>query len=268
MSLFDAPGAEPASGEAPSAVPGTQRFKLVIAYDGTDFHGFAPQPDVRTVGGALTEGLEKVLRRPVELTCAGRTDAGVHALGQVVSFDGDADLLPTKIQSALNGMLGPEVVVRSAEVAAPDFDARFSARWRSYRYTVVGRPVSDPFRARFAWWVPGHLAVGSMQAAADPFVGEHDFAAFCRAGPEGSTTIRRVLESYWVDEGDGILVYHVTATAFCWQMVRSLVGTMVDVGLGKSRAGDIMGILRSRQRAAAGRVAPPHGLCLHEVGYL
>jgi len=131
----------------------------------------------------------------------------------------------------------------------------------------VNRPVPDPFLARYAWWVPGALRFESMQLAADPFVGEHDFAAFCRAGPPGSTTVRRVEECRWVDAGDGVLWFEIRAGAFCWQMVRSVVGTLVDIGAGTRRAGEIMGMLRAKDRAAAGRVAPPHGLCLREVGY-
>jgi tRNA pseudouridine38-40 synthase len=238
-----------------------------VAYDGTDFHGFAAQPTVRTVAGVLNQALEKVLRRPVDVTCAGRTDAGVHAWGQVVSFDCDPTVDTVRLGHALNGMLGPEVVVRSVDVVDARFDARFDARWRSYRYTVLNRPEPDPFRARYAWWVPGALAFSSMQAAADPFVGTHDFASFCRAGPEGTTTEREILDSQWVDLGDGLYRYDIRGRAFCWQMVRSLVGTMADVGLGKRRAGEMMAVLRAKDRAAAGQVAPPHGLCLWEVGY-
>ncbi len=215
----------------------------------------------------LGRAMEKVLRHEPEISCAGRTDAGVHAWGQVVSLPCDPGVDPWRLQKALNGMLAPEVVVRSCEIVAGRFDARHSARWRAYRYTVVNRPAPDPFLARYAWWVPGTLHLESMQLAADPFVGEHDFAAFCRGGPPGSSTVRRVEESRWRDAGDGVYWYEVRATAFCWQMVRSIVGTLVDIGTGSRRAGDVMGMLRARDRAAAGRVAPPQGLCLQEVGY-
>jgi tRNA pseudouridine38-40 synthase len=243
------------------------RCKLVVGYDGTEFRGFAAQPDVRTVEGVLCEALAKALRQEtVNLTCAGRTDAGVHAWGQVVSFDTGA-VEPDRLRTALNRMLAPEVVVRSVEIVGPAFDARRSARWRTYTYGVVNRPVPDPFLARYAWWVPDPIDVSALRLGADPFVGEHDFAAFCRKGPEGSTTTRRVLASRWVAAEDGVLRYEVTATAFCWQMVRSIVGTLIDVGTGRIRPGDLMGIIRSRDRSAAGRLAPPQGLCLWEVGY-
>jgi tRNA pseudouridine38-40 synthase len=264
VSLFDA-GPADASGATPE--PPGAKLKLVVAYDGTDFHGFAPQRDVRTVAGTLVPALGKVLRREPDITCAGRTDAGVHAWGQVVSLPCEPDVDPRRVQKALNGMLGPEVIVRSSEVVEPGFDARHSARWRAYRYTILNRPVADPFLARHSWWVPGELEWPAMQLGADPFVGEHDFAAFCRGGPPGSTTVRRVEECRWVEAGDGILWFEIRASAFCWQMVRSIVGTLVDIGTGHRRAGDVMGMLRAKDRAFAGKVAPPHGLCLREVGY-
>jgi tRNA pseudouridine38-40 synthase len=168
---------------------------------------------------------------------------------------------------SVNSQLGPEVVVRDAQLVSGEFHARHSARWRSYRYTVVNRDVPDPFRARYASWVSEPLDLARMRLAADPFLGEHDFSSFCRKGPPGSSNVRRVFASEWHDEGEGVLVYEICANAFCWQMVRSIVGTLVDVGIGKIRPGEILAILRARDRAVAGRVAPPHGLCLWEVGY-
>jgi tRNA pseudouridine38-40 synthase len=243
---------------------------MVLAYDGTDFSGFAPQrnqPGVRTIGGVLGEAIAKVLRHDVELTCAGRTDAGVHAWGQVVSFAPESEPDLVRLQQAVNSMLGPEVIVRSCELTDPRFDARHGARSRAYRYSVLNRPVTDPFRDRFVWWVPEPLDLRVLRLAADPFVGEHDFTAFCRKGPEGSWLTRRVYESRWVDEGDGALRYEIRANAFCWQMVRAIVGTLVEVGTGRKRPGDIMGVLRGRDRQAAGQLAPPRGLCLWDVGY-
>lgn len=245
-------------------------LKLTVAYDGTEFHGFAAQPDQRTIEGVLRDALARVLRRDdLTLTCAGRTDAGVHAWGQVVSFpvDADAAVDVERIAHSVTRQLGPEVVVRAAELVDGSFDARHGARWRAYRYTIVNRPAPDPFLARTAWWVPEALDLSLLRMGADPFLGEHDFAAFCRKGPPGSSTVRRVLESSWHDLGDGVLRFDITATAFCWQMVRSIVGTLVDVGAGKIRPGELLGILRARDRNATGRVGAPQGLCLWEVGY-
>jgi tRNA pseudouridine38-40 synthase len=243
-------------------------LRLTVAYDGTEFHGFAAQRDQRTVEGELRDVLARVLQRDdLALTCAGRTDAGVHAWGQVVSLPVDDDVDVDKVARAVTRQLGPEVVVREAALVDPPFDARHDAQWRAYRYTIVNRPAPDPFLARTAWWVPEPLDLSLLRLGADPFLGEHDFATFCRKGPAGSSTVRRVLDSTWHDLGDGVLRYDITATAFCWQMVRSIVGTLVDVGIGKVRPGEILGLLRARDRNAAGRVGVPQGLCLWEVGY-
>ena len=243
-------------------------LKLTVAYDGTEFHGFAAQPDTRTVEGVLSDALARVLQRDdLALTCAGRTDAGVHAWGQVVSLPVLGDVDVDRLAHAVTRQLAPEVVVRDAALVDGEFDARHDARWRAYRYTIVNRPAPDPFLARTAWWVPEPLDLTLLRLGADPFLGEHDFATFCRKGPAGTTTVRRVLESCWHDLGDGVLRYDITATAFCWQMVRSIVGTLVDVGTGKIRPGDLLGILRAHDRNAAGRVGVPQGLCLWEVGY-
>jgi tRNA pseudouridine38-40 synthase len=244
-------------------------LKLTVAYDGTDFRGFAAQPEQRTVEGVLREVLERVVRREsLVLTCAGRTDSGVHAWGQVVSAPvGDADVDTDKIALAVTRQLGPEVVVRDAAVVDAPFDARRDAKWRTYRYTIVNRPAPDPFLARTAWWVPEQLDLSLLRLGTDPFLGEHDFATFCKKRAQPTTTVRRVLDANWVELGDGVLRFDITATAFCWRMVRSIVGTLVDVGVGKIRPGEILGILRARDRNAAGRVGAPQGLCLWEVGY-
>jgi tRNA pseudouridine38-40 synthase len=242
-------------------------LRLTIAYDGTEFRGFAAQRDVRTVQGVIGDALQKVLRQPVELVCAGRTDAGVHAWGQVVSCPAPDGVDPALVARSVNSQLGPEVVVRDAVVVDASFDARRSAKWREYRYTIVNRPVPDPFLARVAWWVPEPLDLRLLRLGADPFLGEHDFAAFCRKRAIASTTVRKVLDVRWHEEGDGVLRFDIRATAFCWQMVRSIVGTLVDVGAGKIKPGDILRILRSSDRTTAGTIAPPLGLCLWDVGY-
>ncbi|HZN14129.1 MAG TPA: tRNA pseudouridine(38-40) synthase TruA [Acidimicrobiales bacterium] len=264
MTLFD-PAAVAAAPEGPSL-----RVRLTVAYDGTDFRGFAVQKTVPTVGGVLTEALSKVLGHPVELTCAGRTDAGVHAWGQVVSFDCyDEDVDLELVQRSINKMLGPPIVIRDAAVAAHDFNARHSARGRRYRYTVLNTPVQDPFTAKTAWHVDAPLDLRAMQLACDPLIGEHDFRSFCRqpSGHEPGPLVRRVRAATWVDLEDGRMRFDIEANAFCQQMVRALVGVLVEVGIGKRRAGEVTGILRAGNRSAAGQLAPPHGLCLWEVLY-
>jgi tRNA pseudouridine38-40 synthase len=246
------------------------RVRLTVAYDGSGFHGFTAQPGIPTVGGALAEALEKVLRAPVDLTVAGRTDRGVHAWGNVISFDAPAaDVDLARIQRSVNSQLGPRVVVREAVVAAPDFDARRSALSRRYRYTIVNRPVPDPFLAATAWHVADLLSLRSMALACDPLIGEHDFTSFCRVPrnvPE-YTMVRRVFDARWLALGDGLLRFEIEASSFCQQMVRAIVGTMVAMGRGERVAGEMLSIMRARRRDAAGRVAPPHGLCLWAVRY-
>jgi tRNA pseudouridine38-40 synthase len=265
---------------APTAVTEkpSVRVALKVAYAGAGFHGFAIQPAQKTVAGAVAGALERHLRHTVELTCAGRTDAGVHAWGQVITFDARADVDLTALQRALNKALRPAIVVRAAEVVDASFDARRSATGRRYRYTVLNRAVPDPFLAATSWHVEAPLDLRAMQLACDPLYGEHDFSSFCRqvvhrGGPDGDgstrrgSLVRRVRHAAWSDLGDGILRFEIEASSFCQQMVRAVVGTMVEVGLGKRRAGEMSAILRARDRAAAGQLAPPHGLCLWEVGY-
>jgi tRNA pseudouridine38-40 synthase len=267
--------AAPASDPAITATDDVRRIRMVVAYDGTDFHGFAAQHDVVTVGGTLAAAVEQVVGQPIVMTCAGRTDAGVHAWGQVVSFDlpaASADVASlARVQLSVNRLCAPSIVVREVAAVADDFDARFSAVARTYRYTVLQTPVPDPFRARTVWHVPEPLDLRAMQLACDPFIGEHDFSSFCRAAQrsDGSPAplTRRVTSATWVDCGDGTVQFRVTASAFCHQMVRALVGTLVEVGRGKRRAGEMMGILLACDRQAAGQLAPPIGLCLWHVDY-
>ena len=253
---------------------GTRRVRLVVAYDGAPFRGFAPNPGVRTVLGDLGEAIATVVRRPVELTGAGRTDAGVHAWGQVVSGDLPADTDLADLARRLNKLCAPAISVRAAEWADDDFDARFSATWRHYRYDVWNAEAPNPLLAGRAWFVPQPLALWAMQAACDPLIGEHDFASFCRRPktPEGERS-RRWCGGCWrragrtLDDDPHHLRFEIRANAFCHQMVRSIVGTLVDVGMGKASPGDVRGILVARDREAAGQVAPPYGLVLWEVGY-
>jgi tRNA pseudouridine38-40 synthase len=253
-----------------------RRFRMTVSYDGTGFHGFAEAEAVPTVMGVLRAAVETIVRQPVDLVGAGRTDAGVHGWGQVVSGDIPDTVDLGGLQRRINKLCGPAIAVRDAEwTADPEFSARFSAEWRHYRYHVLNSPTPNPFLAGTAWHVIQPLQVWAMQLACDPFIGEHDFSSFCRrprptAGQEPASMKRRVISARWSEvEGDvpGLLRFEIRANAFCHQMVRSIVGTLVDVGLGKLHAGDITTILRTQSRLAAGSVAPPHGLTLWQVGY-
>jgi len=274
---------------------GVVRMRLVVAYDGSGYRGFAAQDGQRTVAGVLSDAISTVARHRVELVCAGRTDAGVHASGQVVHVDVREDLSPERLSKAVNAMLGPAVVVRSAAPAPPGFDARRSAVWRRYRYLVWSSRTPDPLLAPMAWHVRDQLELKSMACASDSLLGEHDFAAFCRRPPgvpAGQPIPRRVLDARWsklrVDDLElptglempgapeppkppeppgALLRFDISAESFCHQMVRSIVGTLVDVGRGRRRASDVTGLLASRDRAQATTIAPPQGLCLVGVGY-
>jgi tRNA pseudouridine38-40 synthase len=246
----------------------SRRVRLLVAYDGSGYHGFALQPGVPTVGGALAGALERYLRHTVDLTCAGRTDTGVHAWGQVVSFDARANVDPKALQRALNKTLRPAIVVREAGFADENFDARRSARGRVYHYTIRNDPVPDPFTASTAWHVAEPLDLAGMRLACDAFYGEHDFSAFCRRPPvPGASLVRVVRDARWEDLGGGMLRFRIEASSFCHQMVRSVVGTLVEVGRGKRSAGQMTAVIRSASRAQAGQLAPAHGLCLWEVQY-
>ena len=279
MTLFDpGPGPQPGAG-VPSAAGTTIRLRLELAYDGSGFRGFAAQAGQRTVAGVLADAIATVVRHPVTLTCAGRTDAGVHAEGQVAHVDVRGDVETARLWKSLDRMVGPEVVVRSLSVAPDGFDARRSARARHYRYLVLQAAAADPLLRASCWHVAEELDLRTMMAGADVLVGEHDFRAFCRRPPgaaPGAPVVRRVLDARWSEcrpllgrlaAGERLLAFDVSAGSFCHQMVRSMVGTLVEVGRGRRSPADVMALLRSGDRSHAMAVAPPHGLCLVSVDY-
>jgi tRNA pseudouridine38-40 synthase len=250
---------------------------LTLSYDGTDFHGFAESDGVRTVMGELRRAVETVLRCPVELTGAGRTDAGVHAWGQVVTgmFPGTTDL--GRLARSINGLCAPDIAVREVHWTDDDFSARFSATSRTYRYCVWNDRAPNPLLARTSWHVPLPLEVVAMNRAAGFLLGDHDFSSFCRrpkpaAGMPEPSLMRRLLVARWtsIDAeiwGPGLLRFEISATSFCHQMVRSIVGTLVDVGLGRRSVESMPTTLAALDRNAAGPVAPPTGLVLYSVDY-
>lgn len=250
------------------------RVRLDLAYDGTDFHGWAPQPGLRTVAGVLTDGLARLLGPDSfeGLTVAGRTDAGVHAAGQVCHVDVAPDVWQARrdtVVRRLAGVLPPDVRVTAATEVSPDFHARFSALARRYAYRVTDAPYgAEPLRRRdtLAWRWP--LDVTALNAAARGLLGEHDFAAFCRRNPNG-TTVRAIRHLEWHREPDPdpVLVATVEADAFCHSMVRSLVGAMLAVGDGHHATDWPAQLLQRRERATEVQVAPARGLSLVHVRY-
>ena len=241
---------------------------MLVAYLGAPYHGFALQAGTYTVASALGAALERVLRHPVELTCAGRTDAGVHAWGQVVTLDVKADADLARLQRSVNKMLAATIVVREATWAPFGFDARRSALSRVYRYNLLCSEWPDPLDAATTWHLGKCLDLRSMEMASDVLLGEHDFSSFCHAvRGNPAPLVRRVLRAEWSDLGGERLCFEIEAVSFCHQMVRSVVGLLVEVGLGRRKAGELMSVLAARNRSAAGPIAPPHGLCLWEVKY-
>ncbi len=243
------------------------RLRIDLAYDGTDFHGWALQPGLRTVEDELTTALSTVLRAPrPALVCAGRTDAGVHARGQVVHVD-VADEVDGQLLRRLNGLLPSDVRVRRVAPAPPGFDARFAALWRRYAYRVADRPETlDPLTRRHVLAWPRPLDLATLEKASETLLGRHDFAAFCRRR-EGATTIRTLLDLSWSRGVDGVVEATVRADAFCHSMVRSLVGCLLAVGEGRRPVAWAEEVLGAGLRDPAVTVARAHGLTLEEVAY-
>ncbi|MHB1989072.1 MAG: tRNA pseudouridine(38-40) synthase TruA [Acidimicrobiales bacterium] len=262
-----------------------RRVMLLVSYDGSAFKGFAtqPQPELETVGGSLERALSKMVKAPVTVVCAGRTDAGVHATGQVVHADLPAAVVERWITAAeatdkrelprlaksLTSQCGPALVVARALLAASGFDARRSAVARRYRYELLRTTTADPLARHLTWHVPGELDLPAMRIAGDGLLGEHDFAAFCRRPPGlVGPLIRRVTDVAWKRAGCGTrLSFEIEANAFCHQMVRSIVGSLVAVGQGRLTAADVFSILQSAERTRSAQPAPPGGLCLMFVRY-
>jgi tRNA pseudouridine38-40 synthase len=240
--------------------------RLEIEYDGSGFSGWAKQPDgVRTVQGELEEALETVLGEPVQLTVAGRTDAGVHALGQVASFAVPSEI-PGDLAPRLNGVGPDDLAVRAAGMAADGFDARRDATSRSYVYRVLARPVPIPFeRGRSLWW-PHRFDREPLEACAAALLGTHDFTAFTPTQTDHVRFERDILAAAWTFEGP-IAAFRITADAFMRNMVRVLVGTMLEVASGRRTIGDFKRLLDGAHRSEAGDTAPPHGLYLESVSY-
>ncbi|MGI8515732.1 MAG: tRNA pseudouridine(38-40) synthase TruA [Acidimicrobiia bacterium] len=240
------------------------RYRLDLAYDGTGFRGLARQPGLRTVQGEIEGALTRTLRTEVTTVAAGRTDAGVHARQQVMSFDLVEEADCPRLLKSLVGQLHPEIVPFALERVTDAFDARHSAVSREYRYQIGNEPYADPIGRHAVWHVPDPLDVEAMNIAAKFLIGQHDFASFCRATSAGGT-VRTVLDAAWVSEA--LVTFTVKANAFCHQMIRSIVGLSVDIGRHRRRTEEIAEVLAARARGRAGQMAPAHGLILWEVGY-
>jgi tRNA pseudouridine38-40 synthase len=241
-------------------------YRLEIEYDGAGFSGWAAQPGLRTVQGELETALETVLREPVALTVAGRTDAGVHALGQVASFRSEM-AVPDNLERRLNGLCPPDIAITGARPARDGFDARGDATSRSYLYRLLTRSSSSPFeRGRALWW-PHPVDRAALDACAGALLGQQDFTAFTPTQTDHVHFHRIVLAAGWEDCPDDVLVFRISADAFMRSMVRALVGTMLEVSSGRRDVESFTRLLDGAERSQAGQTAPAHALFLESVGY-
>ncbi len=248
------------------------RYKLLIQYDGTDFHGWQVQDNARTIQGELERVIGLIENKPVHVAGSGRTDAGVHAQGQVASVDILRPFTADRLVNAINGNLWRDIRVISAERVADEFHARFSATGKTYVYRIINAPVMSPFWRRYAHHESRPLDIARMERASRLLLGEHDWTAFSNAQSDGHTRVRTVtdcrFESHWDSRaGASLIEFSISANGFLRYMVRSIVGTLLEVGRGNMDADDVQTAIITGDRSLAGPTAPPHGLTLLNVEY-
>jgi tRNA pseudouridine38-40 synthase len=247
-----------------------RNLKIVLAYDGTDFCGWQVQPNAHSIQGVLSQAIGRVTGEKVLPQGSGRTDAGVHALAQVASFSTASPIPPGNLGKALNDLLPPSIRVLEVSEVPDEFHARKSAKAKTYRYRIYRGPICPPFLARYVWHHPYPLDCSRMAGAARLLIGEHDFTSFAAVDPErdsrAESNVRRIFDSNWEQDIEE-LIYTVRGSGFLHHMVRNLVGTFLMVGKGSLQPEDIYGILKARNRSAAGATAPASGLYLVNVEY-
>jgi len=244
-----------------------KNFKLIIEYDGTDYQGWQRQPDAPTLQQAIETAIETMTRQKVTLIGSGRTDAGVHALGQTANFSCDTRLEAVELQKGLNSLLPRDIVIRECLPVAPQFHARYDAANKTYHYCILNDPLPSAIGRRYAWWIRSALDLDAMQQATRHILGERDFKAFEASGSPRSHTRRHVLQARWMHQSPNRIAFEITADGFLRYMVRNIVGTLVNVGLHKITPGQFKAILESRNRAQAAATAPARGLFLVQVFY-
>ena len=243
-----------------------KNFRLVIEYDGTNYHGWQIQPEDISIQGEIQKVLRVITQSDIPVTGSGRTDAGVHAVGQVAHFKAVTALSPEKFHDALNKMLPDDIVIRACNRVDIDFHARFSAKRKTYCYSILNSDIPIAIHRHYYWHIMKKLDIDSMQKAAEYLIGEKDFKAFEGAGSPKKSTIRTIFDAR-IDKTDDIIEFEVAGSGFLKFMVRNITGTLVEVGLGKITPDDFHEILLSGDRANAAPTAPPHGLFLIAVGY-
>lgn len=244
-----------------------KNFKLIIEYDGSAYRGWQRQKEHPTVQAAIEQAAAIIVGERITLKASGRTDAGVHAVGQAANFHCDTDIPPDALQRGLNSLLPGDIVIRSCEIVPPTFHARFDARSKRYRYIILNRRLPPAVGRQYVWHVAQPLALSPMQAAAALIVGELDFKAFEGSGSPRSHTVRHVLAANLQAADEDRMVFDIQARGFLKHMVRNIVGTLVEVGRGKISPAGFERILNSRDRTQAGPTAPPQGLFLVSVAY-
>jgi len=244
-----------------------RNIRLLLEYDGTRYHGWQRQSDAATIQGVVEAAVARLTGEAIALIGSGRTDAGVHARGQVANFRTDSPIPLKAFHQGLNSLLPRDIAVLSASEAPPEFHARKSARAKTYEYRILNRETRSPLHHNYSWWIAGPLDLEAMAGAAAVLPGEHDFTAFRSSGSDNLNPVRRVLAAEWRYDAGGWLTFTITATGFLRGMVRSLVGTMAEVGRGKAPPTRLAELLESRARHLAGPTAPPQGLYLVEVFY-
>jgi tRNA pseudouridine38-40 synthase len=243
------------------------RIKCIVAYDGTSFSGYQVQPGKRTIQGELEKVLEKLNKgASIRVSASGRTDAGVHARGQVIHFDTTLEIEPDRWRKALNSLLPADIAIQTAEIARPDFHARFDAVGKEYRYFLLPSKTRDPFQRNYAYQFPYPLDFKAMEEAIGHLTGTHDFTSFCSAKTEVEDRVRSLKEIDIYQE-NGMLVFRFVGDGFLYNMVRILTGTLLEVGTGRREARTMPELLEKKDRTLAGKTAPGHGLYLWKVFY-
>ena len=244
-----------------------ENFRIIVEYDGTAYHGWQRQKADRTIQGEIEKALTTMTGKPVSLAGSGRTDAGVHAIGQTASFSSDAGLSPDIYLKGLNSLLPDDILIRVCESMDPAFHARYDARSKLYQYRILNRDMPSILERHYVWHIRRKLNVEAMQKAATYFVGEHDFKAFEGTGSPRTSTVRHVIRAEMRQTRDNQILFDIEADGFLRYMVRNIVGTLVDVGNGRIPEEDVKGILLSGDRSLAGATAPARGLFLIKVNY-
>jgi tRNA pseudouridine38-40 synthase len=242
-------------------------IKLLIEYDGTNYQGWQVQPECPTIQGILEEKLSRLTGERIHLIGSGRTDSGVHALGQVAHFKTQCRMDICTIQRALNSLLPHDIVIQKVEEVDEGFHARKHSKSKVYEYRILNRNLRSAFHRGYVWHIPQKLNLMEMKKATQGLIGEHDFSAFRTVGSPTRTAVRRVIRAEWKRGREGLIRFEIEANGFLKQMVRSIIGTLVEIGKGRMKASDFKKILNSKDRTEAGPTAPAHGLFLKEVKY-